>query len=92
MAPKHPLGYMKLGGLYATLGKWDRAAEEFRQAVDLAPENLPVYLLLGRAYVEGKQNAKAAKVYEEAVARRPDFEAARMELVALRSGQAGSSR
>jgi len=92
IAPNHPLGYLKMGGFLAARGKWDRAAKEYRMAVERNPMDLSVYLLLGRCYVEGKQYDKAEKLYEEALRRWPDFTAAREGLAALRTARRGDRR
>ncbi len=59
-------------------------------AVELG--KLTIYLLLARIYIEGKEYAKAAKVYEEALARRPDFWIAANDLAALLCGHPGTGK
>ena len=48
--------------------------------------------MLGRIHVEGKEYAKAAKVYEEALARRPDFWPAANDLAALLCEHPGTGK
>jgi tetratricopeptide (TPR) repeat protein len=91
-APKLPFGYVKMGDFYRAQGKRDRAAAEYAAAIKAAPGNLPLYMLLGRIHVEGKEYAKAAKVYEEALARRPDFWPAANDLAALLSEHPGTGK
>ena len=81
-----------MGDYYRAQGKRDRAVSEFEAAVKAAPGNLPIYLMLGRIHVEGKEYAKAAKVYEEALARRPDFWPAANDLAALLCEHPGTGK
>jgi tetratricopeptide (TPR) repeat protein len=82
-APKLALGYVKTAEHFRGQGKLDRAGAEYELAVKAEPGNLTLYLILGRLRIEEKQYAKAAKAYEEALARRPDFWIAANDLAAL---------
>ncbi|MCL2102543.1 MAG: tetratricopeptide repeat protein [Syntrophorhabdaceae bacterium] len=82
-APAHPLGYLKMGSFLAARGKWDRAAREYRMAIDRNPLDLGVYLLLGECYTQGRRYEKAKETYREALQRQPDFAAAQRALDAL---------
>lgn len=91
-APKLPFGYVKMADYYRARGMRDRAAAEYAAAIKADPGNLPVYLLLGRIHIEGKEYGKAAKAYEEALARRPDFWIAANDLAALLCEHPGTGK
>ena len=55
------------------------------KSMDADPDNLANYQSLARLYASGKEYAKAAQVYERAVAKRPDFWPAANDLAALLS-------
>jgi tetratricopeptide (TPR) repeat protein len=91
-APKAPLGYVKMADLYRARGMRDRAVAEYVAAIKEAPGNMPLYMFLGRIHVEGKEYAKAAKAYEEALARRPDFWVAANDLAVLLCEHPGTGK
>ena len=83
---------MKMADYYRAQGERDRAAAEYAAAIRAAPGNLPLYLLLARVHVEAKEYAKAAKAYEAALARRPDFWIAANDLAALLCEHPGTGK
>jgi tetratricopeptide (TPR) repeat protein len=64
--PSDHIVYTNLGFVFATLGNWERALEEWREALRLEPNNGLNYYLLGLACMSFNRLEEAEVVYEEA--------------------------
>ena len=64
--PKYDSPYVNLGFIYGTLGNWEKAAVETREAVRLEPNNAMIYINLGAAYVSLNRVEDAAAAYQQA--------------------------
>lgn len=70
--------------------KWlQRAAESYRQALQLAPENLEVRAALGQTFVRLDDPARAMGVFRSILIRDPDHPEAREEMSRLKRELAG---
>ena len=67
--PNYDSPYENLGFIYGTLGNWEKAAEETREALRLVPDNAMIYINLGAAYVSLNRIDDAAAAYKEAESR-----------------------
>jgi tetratricopeptide (TPR) repeat protein len=63
---------IRLGDQYRTSGLPEKAAEEYRKALEVDPENREAYARLGYALVEAKEYEQAVKIYQRYVALAPD--------------------
>jgi tetratricopeptide (TPR) repeat protein len=66
-------GHMCLGLLADGTGQYERAAEQFQQAVQLEPANDRAYTSLAGAYQHLNQPDKAEATYQRAIAVRPQY-------------------
>ena len=66
-------GHMCLGMIENGTGQFEKAAEEFTQAVQLDPVNTQAYRRLADAYQNLNQLDKAEDTYKRGIAVRPDF-------------------
>ena len=66
-------GHMCLGLLADGTGQYERAAEQFQQAVQLEPANDRAYINLAGAYQHLNQPDKAEETYKRAIAVRPQY-------------------
>ncbi len=64
--PTNPLEYIALGGIYYQLQAWDKAQENFQQAVNLKPDYANAYYNLGHA-LQQKGDLQGAKAQYETV-------------------------
>jgi len=70
-APNAPIGYVKMAGLAAAQGKWDKAVPELEQALKTSPQADPVTAMLAQAYVRTSKPAKALALADERIAKNP---------------------
>ena len=73
--PLSVLDALFLGRFYGIVGRYDRAAAEYRHALDLTPGNPPALLGLGEALLDGRDTAAADSVLKVARALYPPEEA-----------------
>jgi tetratricopeptide (TPR) repeat protein/TolB-like protein len=66
-------GHMCLGLLADGTGQYEKAAEQFQQAVQLEPANDRAYTSLAGAYQHLNQPEKAEATYQRAIAVRPQY-------------------
>jgi tetratricopeptide (TPR) repeat protein len=66
-------GHMCLGLLQNGTGEYEKAAEQFQQAVQLEPTNDRAYINLAGAYQHLNQPDKAEETYKRAIAVRPQY-------------------
>ncbi len=71
--PQNGLAHLQLGHAYITLGDWEKAVSESRQATDLLPEEIIGYAQLGCSSRALGQLNEAQEVFEKAVARNPEI-------------------
>jgi len=72
--PLSVLDALFLGRFYGIVGRYDRAAGEYRHALDLSPGNPPALLGLGQALLDGRDTAAADSVLKVAYALYPPEE------------------
>jgi tetratricopeptide (TPR) repeat protein len=66
-------GHMCLGLLEEGTGQYEKAAEQFQQAVQLEPANDRAYISLAKAYQHLNQPDKAEDTYKRAISVRPQY-------------------
>jgi len=66
-------GHMCLGLIEDGTGQYEKAAEQFQQAVQLDPTNDRAYVSLAAAYQHLNQPEKAEETYKRAIAVRPQY-------------------
>lgn len=66
-------GHLCLGLLLDGTGQYEKAAEQFQQAVQLDPVNDRAYAALGQAFQHLNQPDKAEDTYKRAIAMRPQY-------------------
>jgi tetratricopeptide (TPR) repeat protein/TolB-like protein len=66
-------GHMCLGLLQDGTGQYEKAAEQFQQAVQLEPANDRAYISLARAYQHLNEPDKAEDTYKRAISVRPQY-------------------
>jgi serine/threonine protein kinase/tetratricopeptide (TPR) repeat protein len=72
--PREDLPYMMLGFVSATLGNWEKALEEWREALRLEPNTALHYYLLGVAYMSFNRLDEAEAVYKQSEERKLESE------------------
>lgn len=70
-APLNPLGYVKMGTLYAMQGNPGKAIMEFEQAYKLDPGSQQLSSILVRSYVENRRHSSASTLCEEKIKKNP---------------------
>jgi serine/threonine protein kinase/tetratricopeptide (TPR) repeat protein len=72
--PRDFVPYTSLGGLSSALGNWEKALEEWREALRLEPNIVGNYLNLGCAYASLNRLDEAEAVYKQAEERKLENE------------------
>ena len=72
--PRDHRPYVVLGFISADLGNWEKALEEFREALPLEPNRVDNYVNLGIAYTTLNRLDEAAAVYKQAEERKLEAE------------------
>ena len=72
----HPYVYNNRGLAYAFKGEYDRAIEDFDQAIELQPDLAVAYNNRGNAYVNKEEYDRAIADFDQAIELQPDFAAA----------------
>ena len=72
--PRDHFPYLVLGFISADLGNWEKALEEFREALPLEPNRVDNYVNLGIAYTTLNRLDEAAAVYKQAEERKLEAE------------------
>ena len=72
--PRDALAYEWLGIISIDLGNWEKALEEFREAMRLEPNMVANYLNLGQAYMVLNRLEEAEAVYKQAEERKLEAE------------------
>ena len=72
--PRDANSYIGLGALSGTLGNWEKALEEFREAQRLEPSNSLNYVTLSLAYMNLNRLDEAEAVYKQAEERKLESE------------------
>jgi spermidine synthase len=62
--PRDPAAHARLGELYASDGRFDRAIECYERVTALSPESAPAFFALARAYEAEGRDAEAMRAYE----------------------------
>jgi tetratricopeptide (TPR) repeat protein len=72
--PRDAAPYTNLGFIFADLGEWERALEEFRESLRLGPNSVNNYVNLGIAYTALNQLSEAEALYKQAEERKLEGE------------------
>ena len=72
--PREDIAYIMLGYVSAALGNWEKALEEFREALRLEPNYVANYLNLGGTYTVLNRLTEAEAVYKQAEERKLENE------------------
>ena len=72
--PRDDLPYRNLGIISMTLGNWEKALEEWREALRLEPNSVGSYVNLGFAYTTLNRLDEAEAVYKQAEERKLEHE------------------
>ena len=72
--PRDDLPYLRLGVISASLGNWEKALEERREALRLEPNNVYNYVALGVTYRSLDRLDEAEAVYKQAEERKLESE------------------
>jgi tetratricopeptide (TPR) repeat protein len=83
LAPDEAVPRIELGHTFAQQGYWDRAINEYEQAILLAPGDLQHYMILGNAYRANGQRSQAVETYQSVLKLDPENAAARQALQEL---------
>jgi tetratricopeptide (TPR) repeat protein len=65
--------FNKLGIALRGQGKWREAIENYTQALTITPDDPGLHYNMGMAYFDGKEKRMAAKCFDAAIDRNPDF-------------------
>jgi serine/threonine protein kinase/tetratricopeptide (TPR) repeat protein len=76
--PREDRSYRRLGFVSHNLGNWERALEQYREALRLGPNTGPNYVNLGAAYTALNRLDEAEAVYKQAEERKLEHEGLRM--------------
>jgi tetratricopeptide (TPR) repeat protein len=85
--PNHPWPYLWRGGVFEQLGNYDHALEDYRLALQHAPDDRDVRLALAKLYERMRQPGPAAEQFEWLHQRDPADEQALLGLAACRLEQ-----
>jgi tetratricopeptide (TPR) repeat protein len=69
-----------IGAVYAGVGMYDEAVEEYRKALELCPHFVDIRTRLGHIYRESGKHDEAIKEYERAKTTRPEYIPARVAI------------
>ncbi len=85
--------HMELGDLYADLGAYEQAENQYRNAAELRPDFLDIRTKLARSLMEGAKLQEAIDELGDVVAENPDYVEARVSLglVYYRAGKYDSA-
>ncbi len=72
--PRDQIPSLDLGFIYASLGNWEKALEESREALRLEPNDTTSYLNLGSAYTDLNRLDEGEAVYKQAEERKLEGE------------------
>jgi eukaryotic-like serine/threonine-protein kinase len=72
--PRDDQAYIQVGFVCATLGNWEKALEEWREALRLNPNDVGTYALFGLAYMSFNRLDEAEAVYKQADERKLEGE------------------
>lgn len=72
--PRDPAAYVNLGVIFGQLGNWERALAEFREALEMEPDNEVNYANLGSTYIALDRVDEAEGVYKQAEGRKLEGE------------------
>jgi tetratricopeptide (TPR) repeat protein len=72
--PRDDMPYIDLGFISAQLGNWEKALEEFQEAMRLEPDWVTNYVNLGTAYTALNRLDEAGEVYKQAEERKLENE------------------
>jgi tetratricopeptide (TPR) repeat protein len=67
--PRDPTAYVNLGVIFGQLGNWEKALAEFREALEMEPDNEVNYANLGSTYIALDRVDEAEGVYKQAEGR-----------------------
>ncbi|HYA64905.1 MAG TPA: winged helix-turn-helix domain-containing protein [Candidatus Sulfotelmatobacter sp.] len=73
--PQDEMTYLSLGFIFSSLGDWEKALQEWQEAVRLEPNYAEEYYLLGVAYMGLNRLDEAEAVYKQAEERKLESEA-----------------
>jgi len=83
--PRDAFAWHLMGEVCVAKGDRGKAEGAFNKSIEADPKNLLNYLSLARLHASGKEYGKAIKIYERALAKRPDFWQGANDLAALLS-------
>ena len=85
--PNHPWPFLWRGTIFERLNHFDRALEDYRQAVHNAPSDREARMALGGLLLRERQPVTAVEQFEAVLARAPDDLPAQINLAACRIEQ-----
>lgn len=65
--------FNKLGIALRGQGKWREAIDNYTRALTVSPDDEGLYYNMGMAYYDGKERSMAAKCFDNALEKNPDF-------------------
>lgn len=78
--PQNALLRVELGWAFAQAGNYDRALEEYQNALKIDKKNVAAKYNMALIYLQKNQDQKAVKLLEELIKERPAFTEARLTL------------
>lgn len=91
--PYDPRAQLFLGVVYRQGGLWDEARAAFEEALSLSPAKQQIYFELGETFFRTGDYRKASEILEIAFRLEPDFDEARLNLIAsyILAGEQGKA-